>query len=376
MDNWRDYVRQNYVPGKYGTERLARDTGVSRIAIRRFLEMDGQQAEREFGQTQTRQVKQNAAERPVDASKTILDMLRKGATIETISGKTGLTERIARAHIADLRDGGYCIDEMDDWFALAKTCDHTVQNRIEKAWSGEKILRFGVVSDPHVGSKYAQYTLLHRLYDTFKSEGIDISYCPGDMTEGYRMRPGHEHEVHAHGADEQVDWACKVWPDNGIPTEFICGNHDLAHIKNGGIDVGKQIASRRKDMHYLGMMNARVQVTPGCTIELNHPLDGASYALSYAPQKTIDAMSGGDKPSILLNGHHHKAFYLFYRNIHAIECGTMEAQTPWMLGKRIAANVGGWIIEIHVNEEGEVTRFMPEFIPYYKTVKDDWRNFL
>lgn len=125
-------------------------------------------------------------------------------------------------------------------------------------------------------------------------------------------------------------------------------------------------------MNYLGFSNAKVYITPNCSVELNHPLDGASYALSYAPQKTIDAMSGGEKPSVLLNGHHHKAFYMIYRNIHAFECGTTEWQTPWMKGKRIAANVGGWIINIDVDDNGTITRCSGEFIPFYKQLERDY----
>jgi hypothetical protein len=188
------------------------------------------------------------------------------------------------------------------------------------------------------------------------------------------MRPGHEHEVHAYGADEQVEWITRVWPNNGIQTEFILGNHDQSHIKNGNINIGIQIHAKRPDMKYLGVLNAKVFITPNCCIELNHPLDGASYALSYAPQKTIDAMFGGEKPNILLNGHHHKAFYLPYRNIHALECATTQAQTPWMRGKRIAANMGGFIVTVHVGEDGTVKRFLPEYIPYYDAIPEDWKN--
>jgi hypothetical protein len=97
-----------------------------------------------------------------------------------------------------------------------------------------------------------------------------------------------------------------------------------------------------------------------------------SYALSYGLQKMIDAMSGGEKPNIYLGGHHHKAMYLFYRNIHAFECGTTQAQTPWMRGKRIPAHMGGWIVEIHVDEEGTITRCKGEFIPFYVAVENDY----
>jgi hypothetical protein len=187
------------------------------------------------------------------------------------------------------------------------------------------------------------------------------------------MHPGHEYEVHKHGADEQEQYIIDVYPNRpGIITKFVSGNHDHSHIKAGGHDIGKPIAAARQDMIYLGLSNAKVKLTPNCILELNHPLDGAAYALSYAPQKTIDAMQGGDKPNILLNGHHHKSFYMIYRNIHAYECGTTQAQTPWMRGKRIAANMGGWIIEVHVTEDGTISRCKGEFIPLYKPIEHDY----
>jgi hypothetical protein len=64
--------------------------------------------------------------------------------------------------------------------------------------------------------------------------------------------------------------------------------------------------------------------------------------------------------------------YLFYRNIHAFECGTTQAQTPWMRGKRIPAHVGGWIIEVHVDDEGTVTRCKGEFVPFYTALENDY----
>lgn len=360
MDNWKEYVDRHYQPGRYGFDRLVKDTGIPRTTIRNYIE-------------RTRGLDGAASSSLAPAD--ILPLVRKGTTVEALMASCGQTERVVRARIEDLRDAGHDIIEQDDFFSIPRTPDLTMPRIITQPWGGERIIRFGVACDPHIGSKYAQYGLLHQLFDTFKREGIDTVYCPGDVTEGYHMRPGHEHEVHAHGADEQVDWVARVWPDVGIRTRMIIGNHDLSHHKSAGVDVGKMIARRRSDIEYLGALNARVQLTPNCSMDLTHPLDGAAYALSYSLQKAIDAMSGGEKPNITLNGHHHKLFYLFYRNIHAFECGTTEAQTPWMRGKRIAAHMGGWIIEIHVNDAGEITRLLPEIIPFYRAVPEDWRNF-
>jgi predicted phosphodiesterase len=249
-------------------------------------------------------------------------------------------------------------------------------NEITNDWNGETLIRFGIVSDTHLCNKDQQLTFLNKLYDIFKEQGLDKVYHAGDITDGYyRNRPGHIYELipGCIGADEQTEYVVKSYPQReGIETYFIDGNHDQTHIVNGGTNISKKIASERPDMKYLGCSNARVYLTPNCTMELNHPLDGASYALSYSTQKYIDSMSGGEKPNILINGHHHKAMYLFYRNIHALEAGTVCAQTPWMRGKRIAAHVGGWIITLWVDKDGTITKFIPEFIPQYTSKKDDY----
>ena len=38
-------------------------------------------------------------------------------------------------------------------------------------------------------------------------------------------------------------------------------------------------------MIYLGQSDAVISLTPNCTLELRHPLDGTAYALSYKLQK-------------------------------------------------------------------------------------------
>jgi hypothetical protein len=52
----------------------------------------------------------------------------------------------------------------------------------------------------------------------------------------------------------------------------------------------------------------------------------------------------------------------------------LQGQTPWMKGRQIAAMLGGWIIEAHVDEEGTVTRIKHEFIPFYYAIPNDYEN--
>lgn len=299
--------------------------------------------------------------------------IEKGTTLNAICEKYEIGSSLASNIISWLLDDGVNIIQTKDTLHIGKYVVST-ENTMTKQWSGEKVITFGVISDTHFGSKHQQLTLLNKMYDIFAQHEIANVYHSGDISEGIKMRPGHEQECFLHGADDIENYIIKNYPQrNGILTNFITGNHDHSMIKSAGHDIGVKIAKDRPDMIYLGMANAKVYLTPNCIMELNHPLDGAAYALSYSIQKLADSLSGGEKPNILINGHHHKALYLFYRNIHMLEAGCFEAQTPWMKGKRISAHVGGYIVTIHVTDDGEITRFLPEFVPFYEMVKNDYQ---
>lgn len=304
--------------------------------------------------------------------KSLLELLKKPIDINTLSIKLKQSERVIRAEIEDLKDNGYNILEDNGKIKLCLDIIH--EENIHKVdWQGNKVIRFGVVSDTHMCSKWQQLTHLNTMYDTFEEEGIGTIYHSGDITEGVNMRQGHEYEVFKHGVDEQSQYVVENYPQRkNVVTKFITGNHDHSGIKSAGVDIGTLIAKERKDMIYLGKANAKIKLTPNCVLELNHPLDGASYALSYTIQKLIDSLSGGEKPNVLINGHHHKQLELFYRNIHGFEAATFQAQTPWMKGKRLSASIGGYIIELRVDEEGTIQRCTNTFIPFYKAVENDY----
>ena len=164
-------------------------------------------------------------------------------------------------------------------------------------WDGTQTIKFAIMGDTQFGSKYAQITHLHSFYDICEKEGITDVYHTGDITDGLKMRPGHEYELYEHSADGQVEDVCKHYPSrNGITTHFITGNHDASLYKHVGFDIGRAIARERSDMNYLGRDAAVVYLTPKCTLELRHPWDGSAYSISYRPQKMVEAMESDSKP--------------------------------------------------------------------------------
>lgn len=357
--DWFDEALKLYKPGEFGYRKIADYFGLSIKTVEsRFLRY-----KRKFGDMTN-----------INITDELINSIKKRLVSKNdLCNRFKISEQQLQNILSEISNNGYVLMDYGDSVRIA-TDYIAKENEIVNSWNGEKIIRFGVVSDTHIGSKYMQLSVLNKLYEIFNREGLDTVYHAGDVTEGYNMRKGQEYEVFLHGADAQCDYTVEHYPrlKNGGKTKFIIGNHDLSHTKAGGIDVGRRIARDRPDMEYLGALNAKVYLTPNCIMELNHPLDGASYALSYSIQKMIDSYSGGSKPNILLNGHHHKMFYLFYRNVHGVECGTTEAQSSWMKGKRIQAHIGGLIVTVHVHDDGTINRFIPEFIPFYDELKNDY----
>ena len=309
----------------------------------------------------------NTVVKEEEKEKDILTDLKKGIELNTIDKDT-------RKKIDDLKEAGYNIQQCGSRIKL----DNIVipsENQIIKKWNGEKVIRFGLMGDTQINSKYTQLTHLNAMYDRFLQEGITEVYHTGDIDEGEQMRIGHQYECYEQGADDHVKEIVRVYPRRkGIITQFITGNHDASIIKRCGYDIGVPIAQQRDDMVYMGQSDAIISLTDKCTMELRHPIDGTAYALSYKLQKMVESMSGGEKPNILAVGHYHKAEYFFYRNVHCFQTACFQAQTPWMKGKGISAAVGGWIVEIRVNDDGSVNGIKEEFFPFYNSIKDDYLN--
>lgn len=243
-------------------------------------------------------------------------------------------------------------------------------------WGGTKKIKFGLISDTHIGSKYWQPSALYTFYAICASENVDQILHAGDLTDGLKMRPGHEYEVYISSADELVDHVIKFYPKcaNGAPTRFITGNHDASIYKHIGYDIGRAISEKRDDMEYLGRDCAIVELTPNCRIELRHPWDGYAYAISYKPQKAIEAMEADSKPNILAIAHYHKAEYLFHRNVHCFQTACYQGQTPFTRGKNLFIHMGGWIIEADIASDGTIVSIQPRFVPVYKTIPNDYKN--
>lgn len=309
----------------------------------------------------------------VDLQGTLKDLLRKPHSMAELTGKTGHSQGQIEDVIEEIIAKGIHVTNVGGIFHISKEIHFSDENVVESNWDGNKVVRIGIVSDTHIGSVYTQITHLHAMYDIFEKNGITNVYHGGDITEGSQMREGHLFETYIHSAEEFVEEVCDKYPvRKGIKTHFIIGNHDASFIKRAGFNIGNAIASYRDDMNFLGNDFARVYLTKNYPMEIRHPADGSSYAISYKPQRMIESM-GKDTPKLLVIGHYHKQGSFQHRGVQAILAGSFEAQSGWMRNKGLASHVGGWIVEIHVDDDGNLQEFIPRFFPF-EDIKEDYKR--
>lgn len=231
-------------------------------------------------------------------------------------------------------------------------------------FSGKRV-RVGVISDTHIGSNCYQSERLFAAFDEFHRRKIDFITHVGDVTEGMSNRPGHVYELNYIGYGQQKAKAISdlsEWTDTDM--YLIDGNHDQWFIKSNGAYIVRDICDAIPNAHFLGHDEGDINLAGKTTLKLWHGGDGNSYATSYRIQKVVESLTGGNKPGVMILGHVHKQLYMQERNIHCISAGSIQSQTKWMRGKRIAAHVGFWIIDIWVNSRG-VSKIAPTWYPFY-----------
>ena len=231
-------------------------------------------------------------------------------------------------------------------------------------FDGDRV-RIGAITDTHIGSLNFSEQRLYQAFEEFKKEKVDFITHSGDVTEGMSHRAGHVYDLSEIGYDKQKSKAIEIfsqWTDSQIYA--IDGNHDRWFIKSNGALIVKDIATKLDNFNFIGHDEGDISINGKAVVKLWHGEDGNSYALSYRLQKILESLSGGEKPSVIICGHTHKYVKIFERNVYAISAGSIQSQTPWMRGKRIAAHVGFCIIDIHVNKSG-VCKFSDTWYPFY-----------
>jgi predicted phosphodiesterase len=224
-------------------------------------------------------------------------------------------------------------------------------------------IRFWFATDLHIGSETYREEFWEALLKEAAAFKAGFGIITGDITEGLSVRPGHVYELTHVGYAAQLKYAVEQLSKWKGKLYCVDGNHDRWYLKSNGAIIVEDICNQLPDAEFLGHDEGDIHVN-GIRVRLFHGEDSSSYATSYRIQKLVESYTGGDKPNVLLVGHTHKQGYFFERHIHCVSGGALSTQSRWMRSKRMANHAGFWLIEMTV-KDGGVSRFKPEWMPFY-----------
>ena len=225
-------------------------------------------------------------------------------------------------------------------------------------------IHIALVSDTHIGSDKFAEEELREFYHFAHEQGVTEFYHFGDLTDGmYKNRDNSFYEQDCHGFQQQLDKVVSTYPKiDGCVTYFITGNHDVTHMRNGGANIGETVAAMRDDMVYLGHNFAKVWLTENVDMNLIHPTDGSTQTISYKLQKIIDNARGLRQAKITGVGHYHKMNFMLYKGTYGLLLPSFQHQTDFMRDNNLMSYVGGYILHIKLDRDGNILSFIPEFI--------------
>lgn len=231
------------------------------------------------------------------------------------------------------------------------------------------VISFAVVSDTHFGSSTAARSGLQRFYDYVVALGINTVLHVGDLSDGYYSnRPTSIMEQDAVGFQGQLNMLVKEYPRrDGVVTYAISGNHDATYTRQGFANIGETLGQLRDDIVYLGHNYAKVWLTDKIDISLIHPVDGSSYSLTHKLQQTIER-NLHRRSKLMFQGHYHKMAFIKFRGVYGWAVPSFQHKTQFMLDNNLESEVGGLIITLKLDSNGEILTVNTEYVDYSEGV--------
>lgn len=318
------------------------------------------------------QAKRTELDLPMQITKAIKNRRR---TIVDLADLFDVAPKQIQAAINELKVKNSIIDNFTDGgIQMAKDMMPIEEpHKIDMSKHKETEISFGFVADSHIGSKYERNDVLEALYDRFAEYGIDTVYHGGNWIDGEARF--NKHDIYVHGIEAQVENFIKKYPQRkGMKTYIISGDdHEGWYVQREHINIGQKMEDEAKragrdDLIDLGYMERDIELKQpngSAILRVIHAGGGSSYATSYTSQKYVESLQGGEKPHIVLVGHYHKFDYSYPREVHVVQGGCTEDQTPFMRKKKLQANIGGCVIHIKQASNGVITSFKVEWLPFY-----------
>jgi UDP-2,3-diacylglucosamine pyrophosphatase LpxH/biotin operon repressor len=299
----------------------------------------------------------------------ILSKINKKYSISALASLLKITENDLVAEIAKLQFDGYSIalwQENGHRFAQLNLKNKYEAEPLEFHIKNESDqMKIAIFSDTHIGHKQSKIDYLNHFIHTAYERGVRNILFAGDLVEGHYMaiRPTSIKELDAIGFDDQIELANNVLPSiKNLNYYMISGNHDGSFTRNAFANPIKTLAKIRKDIYYLGHNFAKIWLTNATAISLVHPTDGISQSYDLKMKQHIDRARSEKLARFIFMGHYHKFNHTHYKGIDGFIMPSFIGHSHFMDDKNLASIVGGIIMTINFNKDGEVTSFIPEYM--------------
>lgn len=313
-------------------------------------------------------------------------ILSNECSLENLVNELDINELEVLGMIKELKSNGenISITRKKDGIYIENFGDIKSHNHNTKTlFNNEREIKFLLISDTRLCSKFAQLTILNDLYKKAYDMGVRHVFHLGDIVEGiyFGKNKKYNQVVLHHNPDTQAMYVKKNYPYiSDMTAYFITGEHDLSFLKTKDReDVGEQIANMREDLVYLGQENCMVYLQSDngkpIKIDLRHPTGIVPYTVSYKPQRIVDAMRSEERPDVINFGHFLVHDTFFHHDVLVNQVPSCCATTPEMINKGTNNIVGATILTLYLDNKNRIIKTERMFLNYRTIIEDDYRAF-
>ena len=290
---------------------------------------------------------------------------KKNPKISIVAKELDIQEYEVYGLVEMLKKQGYLFDIIDNRIKKVKPIK---ENDIYEVKSNLDHLKFLMISDTHLASKYDRIDILRYLYQEAEDKGVNYILHSGDLTEGLSGRPQQQFELKELSYTGQRDYVIDKYPQSNIPTYMISGNHDLWWVKQCGADIVNDICKQRDDLIYLGSDCEDLKIGK-LKIRLYHGKGGQAYAKSYKLQKYLDTIPLEERPHILQTGHIHQAFYMKQDKTHCFQTSCLQDLTPYERSQGFNNDKSVWWTDVYMDNKVNPVKIEQELETFNKVKK-------
>lgn len=327
----------------------------------------------------------------MDKKEILLNLKKKilngECNLENLVSELDINELEVLGMVKELKDNGenISVTRKKDGVYIEDFGDIKSHNHNTKTLhNDEKVIKFLLISDTRLCSKFSQLSILNDLYKKAYDMGVRHVFHLGDIVEGiyFGKYKKYNQTVLHHNPDTQAMYVKRNYPYiKDMTTYFITGEHDLSFLKTKEReDVGEVIGQLREDLVYLGQESCMIYLESDhgkpIKIDLRHPLGNIAYTVSYKPQRIVDAMRSEERPDIMTFGHFLVHDTFIHHDVLINQVPSCCATTPEMTNRGTNNILGATILTLYLDNKNRITKTERMFLNYRNAIPNDYRFFI